>query len=447
MRTDKNRQRGAHRLRRAAAALALAPLLGVAACDFDRPNPNAPTEQQVLTDTEGLIALATGMQAQFANSMLVFVRAPALATDEWGARSAALAADQSLIIGGAALDRGFGVVSGPYAAGYRVIRSANDVIASVPTLPLGPGFQAGMIALARLHKAMALGMLVQQFEQIPIDANVQGAPLQPRAVVLEEILSQLAQARQTLQQPGLDLSGFNTRVLGHATAPALNLPNTIDAMIARYSLMAGRYPDAIAAAERVNLNVIPELRFPDPANNPIWNYHFGLNYVAARQSFVDEAEPGDRRPAYWVNVEGAPPATAFPNIPLRPVRVYAGRNDPVPVSLPGEMLLIRAEAHARLNQLPQARTLVNQVRTRCQPAPANQPAACLPALTEAQLPDQAAILRQVAYERRYELYMQALRWEDMRRLADVIDRQPSVMWLPIPLQECQANPAVQCPGV
>jgi starch-binding outer membrane protein, SusD/RagB family len=432
---------------RGIAALALLPLLGLAGCDFDRPNPNAPTEQQVLTDTEGLISLANGMQAQFANSMLAFVRAPALVTDEWGARTASLAADQSLIIGGAAIDRGFGVVSGPYASGYRVIRSANDIIASVPGTGLGPGFQAGMIALARLHRAMALGMLIQQFEQIPLDADPQGAPLQPRAVVLDEILSQLSQARQTLQQPGLDLAGFNTRVLGSAAAPALNLPNTIDAMIARYSLLAGQYQNAITAVERVNLGIISELRFPDPAQNPIWNYHFGLNYTAARQSFVDEAEPGDQRPAFWVNVTGAPPATAFPNIPLRPIRAFGTRNDPIPLYLPGEMLLIRAEAHARLNQLPQARTLINQVRTRCQPSPANQPAACLPTLTEAQLPDQAAILRQIAYERRYELFMQGLRWEDLRRFGPLVGRQPSAMWLPLPLQECQANPAVNCPGV
>jgi len=63
---------------------------------------------------------------------------------------------------------------------------------------------------------------------------------------------------------------------------------------------------------------------------------------------------------------------------------------------------------SRLGQ--EARAPVNAVRTRCGPSPGNQPAACLPALGAAELPEQAALLRQIAYGRRYELFMQGMRW-------------------------------------
>jgi starch-binding outer membrane protein, SusD/RagB family len=426
---------------RTALALLAAGLVG-AGCNFDRyldvTNPNAPTEGEVLTSIDGVIALAVGMQEQFASSMLIYVRAPALVTDEWGTRTAALAADQSLFLGNP--DPTFGVVVGPYQATYRTIRSANSVIASAPQLGLGRGLEVGLIATARLFKAMALGMAIQQYERIPVDATLQGAPLQDRATVLADIIGLLEAARVDLASvTDAELATFRTR----AQPTGFDLRNTVNAMLARYYLMNGQWQNAITAAERVNLNVISVFTYPDPQRNPIEQYAFGLNYVAALRSFVDEAQPGDQRPAYWVNTAAAL-LPANPPVPLQPLRQYSTRNEPFPVYLPGEMLLIRAEAHARLNQLPQARALINQVRTKCQPAPANQPAACLPALTDAQLPDLDAILRQVAIERRYELYMQGLRWEDLRRLGQYVGRAPKLAFLPLPLSECQLNPAAQC---
>jgi starch-binding outer membrane protein, SusD/RagB family len=422
-------------IRRAALVLALP--LAATACDLDLENPNAPTEQQTIGDIEGLISTAVGMQAQFANNVNAWVRAPAMVSDEWGARTASLAADQSLVIG--TVDASFGVVAGPFNGTYRVMRSADLLIANVPGSGLGPGFQAGMVSLAHLYRAMALGMAIQQFERIPDRVDPAGAPLESRERILQVILGDLQQARQVLQGAS-DLGGFNTRVV----TAQFNLRNTIDAMTARYALLAGDYAGAIEAAARVDAGVISRIVYPDPATNPIYNYHFELNYVAARQSFVDDAEEGDQRPAFWVDVDGTPPGSAFGDIPLRPIRQYAARNAEFPLYLPGEMQLIRAESHARLGQLAEARELINAVRTRCDTSPASQPAACLPALSEADLPDQAAILRQIAYERRYELFMQGMRWEDLRRFGADAGPAPSIQWLPIPQQECDANPQISC---
>lgn len=425
------------RIQKTAAILLVAATAGLGGCDLDLDltNPNSPTEQQVLTSIEGIIALAVAMQGQAADAVITYTRAPALVTDEWSTRTAALAADQSLVIG--VTDPEFGVVSGPFAATYRISRSANDLIANAGTVGLGQGFQAGITALAKLHKAMALGMAIQQYERIPVNASLQGAVPQPREVVLDTVLSLLESARSDLAG-NPDLSGFRSRVLG----PGFNLENTINAMLARYYLIDGQYQNAIAAADRVDLTVRSVYRYGDPNRNPIYNYHFGLNYAAARASFVAEAEPGDRRAPFWVDTTAAPFVGNPPTIPLLPIRQYSTRNDEFPVYLPGEMLLIKAEAYARLGNLDQARALINQVRTKLPTA--TTPGAALPAKTAAELNTLNAVLRQIAYERRYELYMQGLRWEDMRRLDAVIDEEPSMQWLPYPSTECQANPADPC---
>ncbi|MDQ3389143.1 MAG: hypothetical protein M3483_06525, partial [Gemmatimonadota bacterium] len=38
------------------------------ACDLDLTNPNSPSAEVVLTTTDGIIALATGMQGQYAGT-------------------------------------------------------------------------------------------------------------------------------------------------------------------------------------------------------------------------------------------------------------------------------------------------------------------------------------------------------------------------------------------
>jgi len=408
--------------------------------DLDLQNPNAPTETEVLNSVDGILAHSLGMQEQFAGSIHHYIRASALLTDEWGTQQPALLADQSLFTG-VGIDPGFGVVSEPWGTTFRVMRSANNILAAAdnPALQLGRGLEVGLRATANLFKGMALGMAIQNFETFPIDVDAVGAVPQPRAVVLAEVLRLLEAAHADLSTVSdADLAVFRTRAL----SPGFDLRNTVNAMLARYYLIAGQHQNALNAAQRVNLNVVSVFAFPAPTRNPINNYSFGARYVAALQSFVGEAEVGDQRPAFWVNTTAAPFRGSPPTADLLPFRQYSGNNDPFPVYLPGEMLLIMAEAHARLGNLEQARVRINQVRTKSETA--NTPGAGLPALAPAALPDLNSILRQIAYERRYELYMQGLRWEDLRRLGEFAGRQPKVNWLPIPERECRTNPNISC---
>lgn len=419
----------------------LAAAVFAAGCNMglDLTNPNSPLEEEVLSSVEGVVGVSLGMQEQFAASVLTYVRAPALITDEWGTASKALAADQSLFLG-ETIDPSFGVVSGPYFVTYRIGRTADAIIASAPGLSgLSPSFTAGLVANAKLFKAMALGMAAMQYERLPLRAELAGGVPVSRAQAFAEVIALLESARADLQPySAAELSAFNSR----AVSQGFDVRNTVEAMLARYYLYTDQYQKAIDAASRVDLSKVSLLNYPNPDVNPIYNYSVLAGYVAPLKSWAQEAEPGDRRVPFWVDTLAAPPAANPPTLRLAQFAFYGTRNAPFPVYVPGEMLLIQAEAHARLGNLATAVTLINQLRARA--GTATTPGAQLPPVSAAVLDTEAEVLAQVAYERRYELFSQGVRWEDLRRLGTYVGRQPKAAFLPMPQEECTINPNAGC---
>lgn len=415
---------------------ALAAVL-LTACSLDLTNPNAPTEEQTLSNPQGIIALGVGMQAQFAGSIDDYVLPAGLVTDEWGTKSRALLSYTALM-NTTNFDNTFDVVSLPYANTYQIVKSANTLLANVQAGGFSTAFAAGMTATAKLFKGMALGFAATIYEKLPVAIDVAGGTLRPRAEVMDTALALLNSARTDIASVSdADLAGFRNQVLGSS----IDLRNTIDAMIARYSLYRGQYQAAADAANRVSATVLSSLTYPAPNTNPVYNLAYGLVYIGGLNSFVTQAEAGDKRPAYWLKTTptfgGNPPDTILVDF-----KKYQGQNESFPLYLPDEMKLIRAEVAARANDLPTARTLINQVRTQAS-STLDEPTAGLPALTDAQLPTQAAILTQIAYERRYELYMQGTRWEDTRRLGSG-GNTVTFQYLPIPASECRTNPNAGC---
>ncbi|HEU5261295.1 MAG TPA: RagB/SusD family nutrient uptake outer membrane protein [Gemmatimonadales bacterium] len=431
------RSRACPLIPRAAAVVLGLSLAG--ACDLDLANPNAATEETVVTTVDGVIAVAVGMQQVYAQSVEDFALVPALVTDEWGTQTRALVSYRSLL-NGDSFDPGYGVVSAPWSGGYSTIKAANTLLVSAPRVGLAPGFEKGITALAKLFKAMALGTIVMQYDKVPVDVST-AAVFQDRAVVLDTILRLLESARADLAGvTNTELTGFRTRVLGTGFNPL----RTIDAMRARYYLIDGQYQQAIDAADSVKLDTLSVFAYPSPTVNPVYNLAFGLLYVAGLKSWVDSAEAGDLRPTYWLNTASAPAGNP-PDTLLYALRKYSGQNDPYPAYLPDEMKLIKAEAYTRLGQYATAAALVNAVRTQTT-SPVDEPVAGLPALDPAtQLATEAQLLAEIAKQRRYELFMQGLRWEDTRRLGNLLTTTPTFTWLPTPTQECRTNPnAVNC---
>ena len=100
----------------------------------------------------------------------------------------------------------------------------------------------------------------------------------------------------------------------------------------------------------------------------------------------------------------------------------------VPAFSQDELTLIRAEALARLNRLPEAIAQINIVRNR----------AGLVSKTAIDLPDQAAVLAEIFTQRTYSLFSMGLHWADERRFGLI--SQAKVNFLPYPFAERATNP-------
>jgi hypothetical protein len=287
-----------------------------------------------------------------------------------------------------------------------------------------------MIAMAKLYKAMAYGNLIQIYETIPLEVGptIRNPPFADRQTVLNTIITLLEEAAAQLQATPTSVE-FRNEIL----APGFNLENTIQAMLARYALIAGDLTKANDAATRVSSTVFSEFRFSATDANPLWNIAMnGGNSTSMRpkDKWRLEAETGDQRVAYWVT---AAALNGFA-VPLDNFNRYGDRTHSIPAYLPDEMKLIRAEVAARNNNLTVALALVNEVRTQCT-STLPEPVACLPALTIDQVPTQAAMLAEILKQRRFELYLQHVRWSDLRRFG----LTPKFQWMPVPFTECDRN--------
>jgi hypothetical protein len=140
--------------------------------------------------------------------------------------------------------------------------------------------------------------------------------------------------------------------------------------------------------------------------------------------------PTDRRGIWSIGRNGTRPYAAK-------FRNSAGDEDLHVIRL-GEVILIRAEALAQLNRLPEAVAEYNRLRVRAGLAP--DPVVGL---------TQAGVLAAVARERRLELAFEGDRWPDLIRTgqATVVGAPAQQTLLPIPQPEIETAPGItQNPG-
>ena len=148
----------------------------LAACDLNLQNPNSPTQEQVTTSVDGVIALATGLQGRFATSYFNFAYMAGLVTDEFSATSAALISISDSEQG--AVPSGTAIADNVFNSVYRTVRTADDLLAGSVALAsqFEPGTRSGIRALAYALKAEALGEAIQSYQKLPISTYGVTAP-------------------------------------------------------------------------------------------------------------------------------------------------------------------------------------------------------------------------------------------------------------------------------
>lgn len=422
----------------------VAALVLLAGCSLDLQNPNNPTVDQVTTSPDGVIALATGLQGRFAASYGNFAYTAGLVTDEFAATSAALISISDAEQG--AVPSGTGIADAVFNSVYRTVRTADDLLTGANALAqqFDAGTRSGLRALAFALKAEALGEALMSYQRIPVETFGVVAPTYvTRAQALPVVRSLLDSAAATIAATPPS-AFFNSSIL----TPGVSLPNMIQLFRARYARMAGDDATALAAANavaRTGTAALSVLTFPAPTVNPYSAVTGGPNGIAPRRQWRLSMAAGDQRFAYFVS----PSTTLSGRVGalLDSWNRYANAQAPLPVYLPDEALLIKAEALANQNQLAAAQAALDSVRTDCTGGRGlDDPKACLPALTGSLT--QAQLLAEIYVQRRYELFGTGLRWEDTRRrnairgpvAAPGVPTDGQRCWLPYAVGDRNANP-------
>ena len=407
-------------------------IISLTSCKKDFVNPNAPTTDQVFSSSRGLVGVNIGNQRTYslggASVIYSVVTTNAFATNEVILMNSGNTAEFQFSKGGSSVDATNTVLANAWTNANKVIYDANSVIKAAASLN-DKSYASGLIAHASILKALAMGNLSMLWEKVPDSIGV-NVTFSDRMVGYARAIAVLDNAITTVKANPISASYSSDAIAG------IDYLNTLYALKARYSAFSGKYSDALAAANLVDLTKKSTFNFDAVSTNPIFTTVTSTNnvYQAIDSTLGLPATlaptAGDGRIAFYTSIN----ATINPRFRIN--GFYNGTTTGIPVYLPSEMTLIKAEAYARANDLTNALTELNKVVTKTAAADPFKIGANLAASTAS---TQDALLTEIYKNRCIELYMSGLKIEDMRRFA----RPTSEMkrkFFPYPFKERDGNP-------
>lgn len=405
------------------------------ACKKQYTNPNAATNVEVFANPDALARVIVGIKLRWAvGSSPVYhsISATALSTKEAVVLNAGNADLSTLDRGGSDLAPNNGVITGLWSTTNLVGAEAQKVIDGSNSIG-DVNLRNSVKSYGHLYKALALGTLATFWEKVPLK-NETNAVFSTRVEALQAAVKLLDDASVLMNSTTIPAS-FTT-----AVGNDIDLPNALKAIAARYYIMLGDNTNALARAASVDLTKKSAYFYNTTNLNPVFrlsltsNNVYGIRLQFGLSGSLAPAA-ADLRIPYHLTKNGANGSGFF----LSDVT-------PLPLYQPGEMLLIQAEALARTNQLPQAKTALDLVLTKTTDAfglGAGLPVYSGPVT-------QVDLLNEIYRNRCIELYLSGLKLEDSRRfgrLAPPLNTNPlpatverSRNFYPYPQQERDGNP-------
>ena len=414
----------------AAAVLLLA---GTVSCKKDFTNPNAATQEETFTSDRAATAVAAGLQRQYtagaASSLYALVNANGFVTNELILRNAGNIPELQLSKGGSDVDATNSVLANVWTRSNKIIYDANNVIRFANTLG-DRSYASGLISFSSIFKALSIGNMAMLWERVP---DTTGANV--------TFISRVDGFRKAVTVLNSAIAIYNANppnglVLSRLPV-GINIPNTLQALKARYSLYAGDYPTALAAANAVDLSVKSGFNFDALVLNPVFESATSTNNVFQPVDSTLGLPPSlapdlaDKRVPFYVSIN----TSIAPRYRIN--GFYATGTTQIPVYLPGEIMLIKAEAYARQTPPDLANALIelNRVITK---QPSADPWGVGAGLSPVVLTTQAEILTEIYRQRSIELFMSGLKLEDMRRFnRPLTERKRN--FFPYPFQERDNN--------
>jgi len=344
-------------------------------------------------------------------------------------------------------------VEGVWDALYIGINRANVILQQVPAVPdLDAEERDQILGEAHFLRALHLHNAVKLWGDVPM-------PLQPAASVGDASQVSRTPAAEVYGQIVADLQAAASLMTDDSQTRQAS-PGAARALLARVLLYQGDWEGALAQAEAVEgmgYELAPSfadlfdqegadtdedilrVTFTASDYNNMGYYYLsedegGRGEVAPQQELIDAFEADDERLAWSIagDEEGDAFGTKFPST--------AG-TEHVHVIRLGEVVLIRAEALARLDLLEDAVEQYNRLRER---------AGLDPHELEVEVTTQEDVLEAIWLERQRELAFEGDRWADLvrtGRAVDVLEIPPFQALYPIPQGEIDvASNLTQNPG-
>ncbi|MGL4631261.1 MAG: RagB/SusD family nutrient uptake outer membrane protein [Leadbetterella sp.] len=373
-------------------------------CTDEYLNPSTASEQQVVNDVNGLITLCNGLQFRFsvgrASPAYTVPTSSGLTTKELTVLNAGNTDEENLRIGGLGVQSINGVITNLWNQN-NIVKANADIILENVSKVNDANTKGSIIAYASIFKAMALGNLAMFFEQAPISVG-ENAIFSKREDILKAAIN-------TLESAATSYSGSSTN-FNNRIAAGIDIPNTIQALIARYAIMLGDSDKALAAANKVDLTKRSIFNFDDISRNALFENTFSNRNVTepVGQGFALPSElavdPKDKRITFFFQ-------TTVPGNNLARASFFTANTTAVPIYRPGEIMLIKAEAFARKSSLADAVAEIDKVLTKKTDAVGI--GADLSAYSGEKT--QSAILNEIFKQRSIECYLMGMKLEDSRR--------------------------------
>lgn len=372
-------------------------------CETNFDNENSPTENQVLSTPNGLTGLIVGIQSQYtlgaASGLYTSVTASGLSTGELRVLNAGNADIAQISNGGTNIAPSNAVITNLWTNTVLMRNNAEKLIAGSESIS-DPEFSKGVRIFGLFYRALAISVTAQFWENLPVETG-ENQSFVSRADALSQASTNIDEALSLLG------SGTLSTTITSKTGTNINMNNSLRALSARINIMLGNYDKALSMASTVDLTSKSVFLFDAVSQNPIFrsslttnnvydvNADFGLTGVLT-------PDPNDERIPFYLTANAANGKGFFKS-----------DSESIPVYLPGEMLLIKAEALARTNRLNEAVIELNKVLTKTSSEDVFGLGANLPAYSGPLTQD--AILLEIYKNRAIELYMTGLKLEDSRR--------------------------------